>query len=61
LGVWSQPEELKQVGLGGYEAIGAALARDCRDDRETNWNHKLLRHNRIELDRLTQRVRPILF
>jgi hypothetical protein len=61
LGVWSEPEALKQAGLGGYESIGAALAKQCREGVDTTWTHDLLRHNETELERLRQRVRPILF
>jgi hypothetical protein len=28
LGAWTTPERLKSVGLGTYETIGSALARD---------------------------------
>ena len=60
LGVWSEPEALKQA-LGSYETIGSALAKDCREKIDKAWRHELLRHNRGELDRLNQHVRPILF
>ena len=60
LGTWTEPEELRR-DLGGYEAIGSALARDCREGTDTTWGHELLRHNAIELARLREHVRPILF
>jgi len=60
LGVWSEPEELKKA-LGSYEAIGSAMARDCREETDTTWDHNLLRHNAGELTRLRKHVRPILF
>jgi hypothetical protein len=61
LGALSEPEDLKRAGLGMYEDIGSAMARDCRDETETTWGHDLLRHNADELARLREQVRPILF
>jgi hypothetical protein len=61
LGTLSEPEALKSAGLGTYEAIGFAMARDCREETDTIWGHDLLRHNAGELARLRERVRPILF
>jgi hypothetical protein len=61
LGAWSEPEALKRAGLGSYEAIGLALARDCREETNATWGHDLLRHNTSEVDRLRDRVRPVLF
>jgi hypothetical protein len=61
LGCLSEPERLKSAGLGSYETIGQAMARDCRYDRNDTWGHALLRHNEAELMRLRERVRPILF
>jgi hypothetical protein len=60
LGVFSEPEDLKP-GLGSFEAIGSALARDCREGANVTWNHDLLRHNCTEVDRLRDRILPILF
>jgi hypothetical protein len=60
LGTWSEPEELRQA-LGSYEKIGLALAKDCRENSNDTWMHDLLKHNAGELERLRQRVRPILF
>lgn len=60
LGVWSEPEALKDQ-LGTYERIGMALADDCREETDTTWRHKLLRHNAAELERLRENVRSILF
>lgn len=61
LGVWSEPEALRRANLGSYEAIGRKLAHDCREATDTTWMHELLRHNVAELDRLRERVCPILF
>lgn len=60
LGALTEPEALK-VDLGSYEAIGLELARDCREETDKTWGHRLLRHNTSELDRLRANVRPILF
>ena len=61
LGTLTEPEDLKRAGFGNYEAIGSALATDCREDTATTWGHDLLQHNATELDRLREHVRPILF
>jgi hypothetical protein len=61
LGTSSIPEDLKRAGLGSYETIGQALARDCREQTDTTWGHDLLRNNSSELDRLRQHARAILF
>ena len=56
-----EPEDLKRAKLGQLEAVGEALARDCRDGTDMTWNHPLLKHNEDELNRLRKHVRPILF
>jgi hypothetical protein len=61
LGALTEPEALKRAIPASYESIGLALARDCREGTDTTWGHDLLRHNAGELDRLRERVRPILF
>lgn len=61
LGALSDPEALRQATFASYETIGKAMAEDCREGTDTIWGHDLLRHNAIEIDRLRQRVRPILF
>jgi hypothetical protein len=61
LGTRSEPEELKKAGPGSYEEIGIALGRDCRTEGYATWQHDLLRCNAVELDRLRNHVRPILF
>lgn len=60
IGALTEPEALKQ-DLGSFERIGAALAEDCRADQSNTWGHALLLHNSDEVQRLTQRVRPLLF
>jgi hypothetical protein len=61
LGAFSEPEELRQAGLGSYEAIGRALAEDCRTGAAATWGHELLQHNEEELSRLREQIVPILF
>lgn len=61
LGARPEPEDLKKAKLGSYEAIGLAMAKDCREETDTIWGHPLLQHNASELARLRQHVRPILF
>jgi len=60
LGVLTEPEELRR-SLGPFEDIGMSLAQDCQDGTEVNWTHELLRHNGGELERMRERVRPVLF
>jgi hypothetical protein len=61
LGVLTEPEDLKRANLGSPETVGEALAKVCRREIDTIWEHPLLRHNASELDRLRQHVRLILF
>lgn len=61
LGTLTEPEQLTRAGLGTCEEIGSALARDCREETDTTWNHLLLRCNTSEVVRLRERVRSILF
>jgi hypothetical protein len=61
IGVAIEPQDLGKGGMGLYEDIGAKLATDCREQTRETWNHQQLRHNSSELDRLFERVRPILF
>jgi len=61
LGAWSEPERLK-ADLGSYETIGLAMAKDCREETDTEaWGHRLLRHNADELSRLREQVLSIIF
>jgi hypothetical protein len=61
LGVASEPEVLRSQSGKKFEVIGAALANDCVNNRKDFWNHPLLKHNELELDRLNRDVRPFLF
>jgi len=61
LGILTEPEDLKRNFGISYEKIGQAMAKDCREETDNVWGHALLKNNAGELDRLRQRVRPILF
>lgn len=61
LGVRSEPENLRNATGKKFEAIGAALAKDCAENKQDFWMHDLLKHNEPELHRLIEDVRPFLF
>ncbi|MFM7201662.1 MAG: hypothetical protein ACKO6N_12810 [Myxococcota bacterium] len=61
LGSKSEPEKLKTALGMNYEAIGRTLARECFSGQHETWMHELLAHNRQELERMTSRVKPVLF
>jgi hypothetical protein len=61
LGSLSEPERLRQSGMGSYEEIGRKMAQDCRDETNETWGQHLLQHNATELDRLREEVRSIFF
>jgi hypothetical protein len=60
LGAGTNPEDLTVV-LGSYETIGLMLAKDCREETNRFWGHRLLHHNLSEIERLRRFVRPFLF
>jgi hypothetical protein len=61
LGVQSEPEALKQAGLGSFEYIGRRMGKECREGINDIWTHDLLQQNASEIDRLEQTVRGFLF
>jgi len=61
LGVQSEPEALKQAGLGSFEDIGRSLGKECREGIEEIWRHDLLQQNASEINRLERTVRGFLF
>jgi len=61
LGTSSEPEALRQAGLGTYETIGMGMADDCRHGTRTMWAHNLLCHNDAELARLQTAACGVFF
>ena len=68
LGVLSEPDDLKginkkveSIGRGKLEKFGEALARECSNNTNELWGGDLLKHNKNELDRMIQYVKPFLF
>jgi hypothetical protein len=62
LGVQSNPQKLKNdINKKSFEEIGKALAQDCSDSTNELWGHKLLTHNKTELERMVSSVKPFLF
>ena len=61
LGVFSNPEILRNDVGKNFEGIGEALANNCSDNTNDLWEHELLKHNKIELERLIYSVKPFLF
>lgn len=61
LGVLSEPEGLRKSLGESFEDIGKSLSKDCADNARTVWEHDLLRHNKVELDRMISAVKPFLF
>jgi hypothetical protein len=61
LGVQSNPQKLKSDIKKSFEEIGKALAQDCSDNTNELWGHKLLTHNKTELERMVSSVKPFLF
>ncbi|MBE9206821.1 hypothetical protein IQ244_09890 [Nostoc sp. LEGE 06077] len=61
LGVLSEPERLRSNMGKNFEEIGEALANNCADNTNELWEHELLKHNKIELERIISSVKPFLF
>jgi hypothetical protein len=61
VGSKDNPETLKKAMKINFEEIGKSLANDCDAGTAEHWIHDQLRHNEVELQRLVQTVRPILF
>jgi hypothetical protein len=61
LGVQSEPEALRQAGLGSFEDIGRRLGNECRTGIRDVWAHDLLQQNASEITRLEQAVCHFLF
>ncbi len=61
LGVWSEPEKLKQATTWSYEKIGRNLVCNCPPSANSLWHHKQLLHNTEELNRMAQDLNLFLF
>jgi hypothetical protein len=61
LGVWSEPEQLRQNFGQSFEKIGESLAQACINDDDELWQHELLKHNLEEVKRMKPLVNPLLF
>ncbi len=61
LGVFSEPEELRNITRQSYEKIGKSLANDCAENTDKLWKHDLLKHNEAELKRIISSIKPFLF
>lgn len=60
LGTASEPERLR-VALGSaLENIGQQAAKACADGDGQFWDHPLVQHNRVEVNRLNQEARHFL-
>ena len=62
LGTESEPEALRS-DLNGkpLEKIGDVLAEECAESNHALWNHRLLKHNQPELNRLRPLLKRFLF
>lgn len=56
LGSKKDPEELRRKLSLTLEEIGEKLAEECITKNYNLWNHELLKHNKPELERLSQCV-----
>jgi hypothetical protein len=61
LGILSQPEKLKDDKGLTFEQIGRELEEDCPRQPDGIWNHELLKHNALEVDRMWKALGGILF
>ena len=61
LGTQDEPEPLRTACGVSLEKIGEQLAHACAHGEAGLWDHPMLLHNRVEVARLTQNVRPFLF
>ena len=61
LGVWSEPEKLRQLLNKSFEDIGLALAQDCPQKPSDTWNNELLKHNATEISSMVVSLTSVLF
>ena len=60
-GTFSESEYLKKTIDKTFEEIGDSLAEECANDNYQLWQHELLKHNSLELERMISSVKPFLF
>jgi hypothetical protein len=60
-GTKDNPEALKRELNVGFESIGEGLAGDCLREDCGQWNNTHLVHNRDELLRMSEVMKPIIF
>jgi hypothetical protein len=60
LGVWSEPEKLKEDQRVDFEGIGRKLREDCPRQPGGIWGHGLLKHNSHEVERMWKTIGPVL-
>ncbi|MDX9944468.1 MAG: hypothetical protein RBS35_06705 [Azonexus sp.] len=61
LGTQDEPEPLRKNCGVSLEKIGEQLAYACAHGEAGLWDHSMLKHNRAEVARLIQNVKPFLF
>ena len=61
IGTQDEPEALRKDFGVSLEKIGEQLAHACAHGKAGLWDHPMLQHNRAEVARLSQNVRPFLF
>ena len=61
LGVFSEPEKLRNALNKHFSEIGKELATNCSEGKYGLWRHELLKHNKTELERMIELVKPFLF
>lgn len=61
IGVWDEAEDLSKALHTRRDKIGLKIANECQEEVVQTWEHELLRHNKVELDRMNSILRPILF
>lgn len=61
LGTRDEPEPLRKDCGVSLEKIGEQLAHACAHGEAGLWDHSMLQHNRAEVARLIQNVKPFLF
>ncbi len=61
LGTQDEPEPLRKACGVSLEKIGVQLANACASSEQGLWGHAMLAHNKAEIGRLIENVKPFLF